>query len=224
MTTQSAPIVSLQAPTDVSLSEVNAELGKIWNSYNATGNGGDFPAATRAATFTLVVYEPSETQQLLAALGFYTGPIDGIFGPRMQAALRSAQEAYGLPVTGKATSETLDKLQQALAQKQGQPATAGEPPQYALDAGGAGLADAISSQNPCRVITLCPIGGTDQGVTAQVSAYCPVKKQNRSSLICGEYIMLKGNRGGPGACGGLSAIPADWWLASVSVVEGDARY
>ena len=222
MTTQSAPIVSLQAPTDVSLSEVNAELGKIWNSYNASGNGGDFPAATRAATFTLVVYEPAETQQLLAALGFYTGPVDGIFGPRMQAALRSAQETYNLPVTGKSSPETLDKLHQALAEKQGKPA--GESPQYALDAGGAGLADAISSQNPCRVITLCPIGGEDQGVTAQVSAYCPVKKQNRSSLICGEYITLKGTESALERVGGLvqslliGGLPNFlWWKATPDI-------
>ena len=221
MPTQSAPIVSLQAPTDVSLSEINAELGKIWNSYNAAGNGGDFPAATRAATFTLVVYEPSEAQQLLAALGFYSGPVDGIFGPRMQAALKAAQEAYDLPVTGKSNADTLDKLRQALAQKQGQPAAAGEAPQYALDAGGAGLADAIASQNPCRVIALCPTGTVDEGVSAQVSAYCPVQKQNRSSLICGEYITLKGTESALERVGGLvqslliSGLPQYlWWKAT----------
>ncbi|MCS6815555.1 MAG: glucose-6-phosphate dehydrogenase assembly protein OpcA, partial [Cyanobacteria bacterium] len=39
---------------------------------------------------------------------------------------------------------------------------------------------------------LCPMAGADEGVTAQVSAYCPVHKQSRSSLICGEYITLQG--------------------------------
>ena len=63
---------------------------------------------------------------------------------------------------------------------------------YVLDASGSGLADAIASQNPCRVITLCPIVGEDEGVKAQVSAYCPIKKQKRSSLICCEYITLTG--------------------------------
>ena len=99
MTTTSSPLVSLQAPKDVSLGEITAELSKIWTSNNAS-DGGSFPAATRATTFSLVVYEPQETQQLLAALGFYQGPVDGIIGPRMEVALRSAQEAYGLSPTG----------------------------------------------------------------------------------------------------------------------------
>ncbi len=188
MATNSSPIVSLQSPKDVSLSEVTAELGKIWTK--SPSNGGAAPAATRAATFTLVVYEPQETQQLLAALGFYKGPVDGIRGPRMEVALRSAQEAYGLPPTGKASPEIRDKLRQALAD---QKASGGQASMdYVLDASGAGLADAIASQNPCRVITLCPIVGEDEGVKAQVSAYCPIKKQKRSSLICCEYINLTG--------------------------------
>lgn len=33
MTVQSAPIVSLQAPKDVSLNDIEAELSKIWQSY-----------------------------------------------------------------------------------------------------------------------------------------------------------------------------------------------
>jgi hypothetical protein len=67
MPTQSAPIVSLQAPKDVSLSDIEAELSKIWQSYGV--------AATRATTFSLVVYEPEETQHLLAALRFYSGQL-----------------------------------------------------------------------------------------------------------------------------------------------------
>lgn len=186
----SSPLVSLQSPKDVSLNEITAELGKIWTGYSATGDDGSAPAATRAATFSLIVYAPQEVQQLLAALGFYQGPIDGIRGPRMEVALRSAQKAYGLEATGKATPETKERLQQAILEKR----SAGEQPSmdYVLDASGSGLADAIASQNPCRVITLCPISGEDEGVTAQVSAYCPIKKQKRSSLICCEYITLTG--------------------------------
>jgi glucose-6-phosphate dehydrogenase assembly protein OpcA len=189
MVTTSSPLISLQSPKDVSLSEITAELGKIWTSNNAS-DGGSFPAATRAATFTLVVYEPQETQQLLAALGFYQGPVDGILGPRMEVALRSAQEAYGLEPTGKATPAFKDKLKQALAEQKASSEQASV--DYVLDASGSGLADAIASQNPCRVITLCPIAGEDEGVKAQVSAYCPIKKQKRSSLICCEYITLSG--------------------------------
>lgn len=198
MATQSAPLVSLQSPKDVSLSEIEAELGKIWQSYGVASDDGAFPAATRAATFTLVVYEPEETQHLLAVLGYYTGPIDGITGPRMRAALRVAQQAYGLPVDGKTTTATLARLREEFAKKQmglgnGNGHDNGNGlPQYVPDARGSGVADVIASQNPCRIIALCPISGTDEGVTAQVSAYCPVQKQNRSALICCEYITLKG--------------------------------
>ncbi|NJM95529.1 MAG: oxidoreductase, partial [Acaryochloridaceae cyanobacterium CSU_5_19] len=161
MSTQSAPLISLQAPKNVSLSDINAELSQIWTGDNASGNGSSTPAALRAATFSLVVYEPEETQQLLAALGFYTGPVDGIYGPRMEAALRSAQDSYDLPVTGKVNAETLEQLRQAWTDQQVNPreAQSNQGSRYTLDAGGAGIADAIATQSPCRVISLFPMGG-----------------------------------------------------------------
>jgi glucose-6-phosphate dehydrogenase assembly protein OpcA len=59
---------------------------------------------------------------------------------------------------------------------------------------GFNLSESIAAQNPCRVITLCPTFGEDTGVTAQVSAYCPVQKKNSGNLICCEYITLKGTK------------------------------
>jgi glucose-6-phosphate dehydrogenase assembly protein OpcA len=195
MSPKSAPVVPLQplqAPKDVSLSEVEAELSNIWQSYSVASDGSAL-AATRASTFTLIVYEPEETQQMLATLGFYTGPIDGIDGPRTQAAIRAAQAEFNLPVDGRSTPILLEKLRTALAKQKGEiPLNAESSPHYAPDAEGAGIADAIASQNPCRIISLFPIVGEDEGVTAQVSAYCPINKQNRSALVCGEYITLKG--------------------------------
>ncbi|NCJ05734.1 glucose-6-phosphate dehydrogenase assembly protein OpcA [Synechococcales cyanobacterium C] len=191
MPSQSAPVISLQAPKDVSLSEINSELSKIWQSYNAGGDGQGFTTATRASTFSLIVYEPAETQHLLTALGYYSGPIDGINGPRMQAALHAAQQIYQLPTTPYATPDLLAKLRQALVDKQQISQDLPIPQQFAADSS-AGVADMIASQNPCRVIALCPEPGADEGVTAQVSAYCPVQKQSRSTLICCEYITLRG--------------------------------
>lgn len=193
MTTKSAPLVSLQSPKDVSLNEIEAELSKIWQGHAASENG--LPAASRAVTFSLIVYEPEETQQLLASLGFYGGPIDGIQGPRMEAALRAAQEAYGLPTNEKANPRTLNRLREEYLKQHGQNSqvkSVATAPRYAMDARGSGFADAIASENPCRVIALCAVAGEDEGVTAQVSAYCPIQKQSRSSLICCEYITLKG--------------------------------
>jgi glucose-6-phosphate dehydrogenase assembly protein OpcA len=191
MATQSAPLVSLQAPKDVSLSKIETELSQIWQMYNAANQ--DAGGAMRAATFTLVVYEPEETQDLLATLGFYHGPIDGIMGPQMETAIKAAQKVYGMAIDGKSSLELLNRLREEAAQQQAAKASKnGEtPPQYAPSAAGA-IADAIASQNPCRIISLLPTTGEDEGVTAQVSAYCPIQKRTQSTLICCEYITLKG--------------------------------
>lgn len=196
MATQSAPIFSLQAPKDVSLSEIDAELNQIWQSYGIDAENGGIPAATRATTFSLIVYEPEETQQLLTTLGFYSGPIDGIPGPRTEVALREAQKSYGLPVTGKANAETLARLREEMAKSMGDAAdgsnNGSRSISYALDTRSPAVADAIASRNPCRIIALSPVTGEDKGVKAQVSAYCPIQKQSSTTLVCCEYITLTG--------------------------------
>lgn len=223
MATQSAPLVSLQAPKDVSLSQIETELNQIWQSYSSGGDGASI-VATRATTFTLVVYEPEETQQLLAALRFYTGPIDGIDGPRTEAAIRAAQKAYGLTIDGQSSPELVSKLREALSQSGKARDQASLDPQYARDAAGSGIADAIANQNPCRIISLFPIAGEDEGVTAQVSAYCPINKSGQSSLVCCEYISLKGTEAALERVGSLvsSLLISDlprvlWWKATPSL-------
>jgi glucose-6-phosphate dehydrogenase assembly protein OpcA len=187
--TQTAPIVALQPPKEVPLADIQAELNQIWSNYLASTDG-DAPAATRAATFSLLVYEPAETQKLLSQLGYYSGPIDGIFGPRMETALHAAQRDFSLPLSAYATPELLDKLKQAIATQSAQGGL--QPTLYSQDSAGSGLADAIASQSPCRVISLFPHTDDDSTVTAQVSAYCPVQKQQRSNLICCEYVSISG--------------------------------
>ncbi len=49
-------------------------------------------------------------QQTLDNKGFSPGPIDGIWGPKTQGAIRDFQQANGLPATGKLTSDTLAQL------------------------------------------------------------------------------------------------------------------
>lgn len=222
MTTDTPPLVSLQAPKDVSIDELEASLSGIWQSYN---NNDDGLAATRATTFTFVVYEPEGTQQLLTALGFYSGPIDGIAGPRTILAIKAAQKAYGLEVTGKSNQQLLSKLQEIFAQSvaEGKLTSADEKAaqMYPSDLEGAGLADAIAAINPCRIITLCPTAGEDEGVSAQVSAYCPINKRSQQTLICCEYITLRGTAAALDRIGGIiyelliSELPKYiWWKAS----------
>ncbi|MEO1669960.1 MAG: peptidoglycan-binding domain-containing protein, partial [Cyanobacteria bacterium J06631_2] len=99
-----SPIVSLQAPKDVSIDEIEAELRSLWQSQ---GTDEDSASVTRAATFSLIVYETDGTQHLMASLGFYTGPIDGIAGPRTEAAIKAAQKNYGMEATGKSDQALL---------------------------------------------------------------------------------------------------------------------
>lgn len=216
------PLVSLQAPKDVSIDDIEAELREIWQSYNI---GDEGLAATRATTFSLIVYEPDGTQQLLAALGFYSGPIDGIAGPRTISAIEAAQKAYGMEVTGKSNSEMLARLREEFSKAKEKDKHTSEnlttAMQYSPDLGGSGVADAIASSNPCRIVTLCPIVGEDKGVTVQVSAYCPIEKRGGSTLICCEYITLRGTAEALERMGGvISALMIPelpkfiWWKAT----------
>jgi glucose-6-phosphate dehydrogenase assembly protein OpcA len=215
MVTQAPPIVSLQAPKDVSLNDIENELHQIWQMYNDGESGS---GATRATTFTFVVYEPEETQQLLAALGFYQGPIDGISGPLTVTAVKNAQKEYGLPVTGKSDSVSMARFRDELAKR------SNIHQDYALiDSSNRGfvVADAIAAANPCRIIAICPHSGEDQGVQAQVSAYCPMDKKNRNTLICCEYITITGTTSALDRIGGIVSelmsqeLPKYlWWKAT----------
>jgi glucose-6-phosphate dehydrogenase assembly protein OpcA len=219
----SPPLVSLQSPKDVNLDYIEAELREIWRIYSS---GGDGLAATRAATFSFIVYEAEPTQQLLAALGFYTGPVDGIAGPRTTSAIKAAQKAYNLEITGISTPELLAKLQSDFKQAQEEHNLDDTNKliarQYSPDMEGSGIADAIASTNPCRIITLCPTTGEDQGVRAQVSAYCPINKRATNSLICCEYITLTGTASAFERIGGIiselmiAELPKFvWWKAGI---------
>jgi glucose-6-phosphate dehydrogenase assembly protein OpcA len=213
------PLVTLQKPKDISLSEIETELSQIWHSQN--GDQGS-PAAVRATTFSMVVYEPEEFQQLLAILGFYTGPIDGIHGPSTKQAVMEAQKAFGLLMTGRIDPETLIWLRNEVAK---QPADRLKISN--MNARGYNLSDAIAVQNPCRIITLCPILGEDEGVTAEVSAYCPIQKTTSSgSLICCEYITLRGTKSALNRVGNMVAsllIPGlpkfVWWKATPNLEQ-----
>jgi peptidoglycan hydrolase-like protein with peptidoglycan-binding domain len=49
-------------------------------------------------------------QEELTAHGYRPGPVDGVLGPRTQAAIRAYQHDAGLPVDGVASDELLDHM------------------------------------------------------------------------------------------------------------------
>lgn len=207
------PVVALQRPKDISVEEIENELRDIWRTQD---DGTSAPVATRASTFSIVVYEPEEFQQLLAALGFYKGAIDGIHSTQTREAVRQAQMAYGLRVTGRVGEHTLARLREEYEKLPEHQQTISNPDMRGFD-----ISEAIAAYNPCRVITLCPIMGKDEGVTAQVSAYCPVQKRNASNFICCEYITLRGTKAALERVGGIVAslmigdLPKFvWWKAT----------
>jgi glucose-6-phosphate dehydrogenase assembly protein OpcA len=187
--------VSLRAPKDVSVTEIEQELHQIWQVYQPENQQQDIIAATKASTFTLVVYEPEPTQHMLAVLGFYDGPIDGIAGPAQAKAVKKAQKTYGLTETGKLDRDTLQRIQAAYYERTGDNETSIKLPTNSGEVEDRGyiVADAIANTNPRRIIAICPLPGEDRGVNAQVSAYCPMKKQSEHTLVCSEYITLQGN-------------------------------
>ena len=179
-------ILALQKPKDISLDEIEAELRNIWRTQD---DGGSAPVATRATTFTMVIYEPEEIQQLLANLSFYKNEIDGYHAQDTKEAIATAQKAYGLRLTGRVDPETLAMLREEAAKLPAEQRKFDN-----KDIRGFNFAGPLAAQNPCRVITLCPTFGEDEGVSAQVSAYCPVQNSNSSNLICCEYITLRGTK------------------------------
>ncbi len=191
-----APVIPLQAPKSVSLSQIQSELDAIWQLYSQPSANGTTLGATKATTFTLIVYEPEETQQLLSELGFYNGPVDGIEGPRMNAAIQAAYAAHDdIEPSSRVTPELLDRLRREVFICRGVDIKEGDVcniSPYSLDRDGSGLADAVAAQNPCRIVSLFPSTGLDEGLTATVSAYCPIQKRTASTMVCCEYIMLKG--------------------------------
>lgn len=206
-------ILALQKPKDISLDEIEAELREIWRSQ---GDGKSAPVATRATTFTMVIYEPEEIQQLLAKLGFYKSDIDGSHREETRAAIMDAQKKYNLRMTGHVDPATLAKLR-----SEAEALPASEQNYSNPDLRGFSFDSALAAQNPCRVITLCPTFGDDEGVSAQVSAYCPVQKSGGSNLICCEYITLRGTKDALERVGDLvqSLIVSDlptfvWWKAT----------
>jgi hypothetical protein len=73
--------------------------GQSYDNTEPVNNGAPAPDATVEAT-----------QERLAQLGYYNGPVDGIFGPTTRDAVAKYQIANQLNVTGSLSPDTLQSL------------------------------------------------------------------------------------------------------------------
>ena len=103
-----APQLTLQAPLELPPSEVPDYLNRLW-SENLKDSSG-------AATFTLVVWEPSWLQQQLIRTGRIDGPISGLLSEQLLDGARQAVGELGLPAS---TAPTAPQLAWALGQLPG---------------------------------------------------------------------------------------------------------
>lgn len=70
----------------------------------------------------------SDLQKELARRGYYDGAIDGVMGPKMEAAIRAFEQAAKIRVTGEASEALLKAVQRAPVKKKAgpSPATGGD--------------------------------------------------------------------------------------------------
>ena len=92
-------------------------------STAATTTAATTTASTTTASTTTTTAKPAENpavkvnkeiQQDLTDLGFYSGPINGVYGPQTTAAVKRFQARAGLPVDGIAGPQTTAALNLAL--------------------------------------------------------------------------------------------------------------
>jgi peptidoglycan hydrolase-like protein with peptidoglycan-binding domain len=129
-------------------------------------------------------------QQTLAQRGFDPGPIDGLWGPRTEAALRSFQQSQGLSASGSLDAQTLAALNVS-----GGTATATSlPTTRSSEAGPSAGSDGRSSAQASS-----PAGGS-----AADTSTAPQGNAGTGSMGTGGASSSTGSGGGPSATGASS--------------------
>ncbi len=68
------------------------------------------PVASETRDSSQSVGSITRVQGVLRAEGFYSGPTDGVWGPKTEASVRDYQRAHGLEVSGKLDAPTLSAM------------------------------------------------------------------------------------------------------------------
>jgi glucose-6-phosphate dehydrogenase assembly protein OpcA len=200
--------LTLAAPLDVPPAEVSPYLERLWSQ--------ELDGSTGAATFTLIVWEPSWLEQQLVRLGRVDGPIRGLDRDDVLEAARAALVECNLPFS---TAPMDPRLAWKLGGLSGH--------HSAEDLRGEFVDSAISAHMPRRLITLAPTLQEDQPLETRVAAFCPLSEERLTTAgACGDAVVL---RGGMGAIQqGLSLIQPlvgddlpcwVWWNSSLDEPE-----
>jgi len=168
--------LTLQAPLDVPPAEVTPYLDRLWKGMVEGSRG--------AATFTLLVWEPSWIEQQLVRVGLIDGPIRGFDRSDLMQAARQAVSDCGLPLS---TAPMDPRLAWALGQRPGHQASA--------DLRGQVVESAISAHMPRRLITLAPTLDAGRPLETMVAAYCPLPEEGGTGAACGDAVVLRGGMG-----------------------------
>ncbi|HVM65335.1 MAG TPA: peptidoglycan-binding domain-containing protein, partial [Acidimicrobiales bacterium] len=111
--TDSTPLQ--QATTQVNSAAVALQMAwlQLFNEAGCLTGASQQKAATTVHDYTVAL------QTDLHTAGYYTGPIDGIYGPATADAVKALQKANGLPQTGWVDKPTAAALQAAVNAKAG---------------------------------------------------------------------------------------------------------
>jgi glucose-6-phosphate dehydrogenase assembly protein OpcA len=172
-----APQLTLQAPLELPPAEVQNYLNRLWEQ--------ELHDSTGAATFTLLVWEPSWLQQQLIRTGRISGPLSGLLNGELLEAARMAVLEMGLPSS---TAPMAPQVAWRLGEQNGD--------HRAEDLRGQFVDRAISAHRPRRLITLAPTLAPDRPLETLVAAYCPLAEERSGSEdACGDVVVLRGGIG-----------------------------
>ena len=168
--------LTLQAPLEIPPLEVVPYLQQLWHE--------GLEGASGAATFTLLVWEPSWLEQQLVRIGRVDGPITGLDRADV---LESARELVGTLGFPPSTAPMAPGLVWAIGEQPGR--------HEAQDLRGQFVESAISSHMPRRLITLAPTIDAAKPLETLVAAYCPLPEEGGSGAACGDVVVLRGSLG-----------------------------
>ena len=165
--------LTLQAPLELPPAEVTPYLERLWSGALEESRG--------AATFTLLVWEPSWLEQQMVRVGMIEGPIRGFSRDDVIEAARQAMVSCDLPFS---TAPMDPRLAWALGQREGH--------HSCPDLRGQVVESAISAHMPRRLITLAPTLDPAHPLETMVAAYCPLPDEGGAGSACGDAVVLRG--------------------------------